>query len=98
MSKFNPRSDKTTDKTNGRLELPTDAVVLGTDGDRATHYYSRSTNTVTVIDTADLVHYHDLGTHSLVAWVTIIAQECGWRDLRNAEWFLEILADTVGSW
>jgi len=87
------RSETTTDKTDGRLELPSDATVLGTDGTRATHYYSHETNQVVIVDTRDLVIRYDIGPQSLLAWVTLVASTCGWRDLSHAEWFLELLAE-----
>lgn len=93
MNEVNSWSETTTDK----IDVPTDAVVLGTDGHGATHLFSRSTNTVTVVDTPDLVDRYDLSTHSVVAWVTITAQEWGWHDLPNAEMFVEILAENVRS-
>ena len=85
-------SETTTDKTNGRLALATDATVLGTDGERATHYYSRAANRITVIDTADLVRRYDLGDYSLLAWVTYVSAERGWHELDCAERFLDRLA------
>ena len=89
------RSETTTDKTNGLLELPADAGVLGTDGLRSTHYYSRETNQVIIVDTRDIVTWYDLGRHSILTWVTVVASICGWRDLSHAEWFLELLAEGV---
>ena len=89
------RSETTTDKTNGRIELPTDATLLGTDGKRATHYYSRSRNRVIVIDTADLVTRYDLRHRSLLTWVTYIALADGWHELTNPNWFVERLAEAV---
>lgn len=97
MRESDPRSEEATDKTDSRLDVPADAVVLGKDRHGATHFFSRDTNTVTVVDTIDLIQRYDLSSHSLVTWVTVIAQECGWRDLSNAEMFVEILADTVGA-
>ena len=95
MREFDPRSERATDKTDSRLDVPTDAVVLGRDRDGATHFFSRSTNTITVVGTLDLNQRYDLSAHSLATWVTVIAQECGWRNLSNAEMFVEILAETV---
>jgi hypothetical protein len=95
MNQFTTQSKTTTDKTNGQLELPADAGILGTDSDRATHYYSQTANTVVVVDTADLVERHELGAYSLLTWVTYIAHERGWRELREAEQFIELLADAV---
>ena len=89
------RSDTTIDKTNGRLELPNDAAVLGTDGERATLYFSRAANRIIVVDTADLVRRYDLRHHSLLTWVTYVSVEWGWHDLNRAEWFLERIAETV---
>lgn len=95
MPDFDPRSGKTTDMTDSHLDVPTDAVALGTDGHGATHLFSRSTQTITVVDTAEVIDRYDLDTHSLVAWVTITAHDYGWDDLHNAEMFVEILAESV---
>ena len=95
MNSYPIWSETTTDKTNGRLELPADASVLGTDRRRAIHYYSRATNQIVVVDTADLVNRYDLSRHSLLTWVTYIALECGWHDLDDAEWFLDRLAEAL---
>lgn len=95
MNQFTTQSKTTTDKTNGHLELPADAGILGTDGERATHYYSQTANTVIVVDTADLVERHELRDCSLLTWVTYIAHDRGWRELPEAERFLELLADAV---
>jgi hypothetical protein len=97
MREFDPRSERATDKTDSRLNVPADAVVLGTDRHGATHFFSRRTDTVTVVDTVDLVQRYDLSSHSLATWVTVIAQECGWHDLSNAEMFVKILAESVGA-
>ena len=97
MSTFDPRSGKTIDETNGRDDLPADAVSLGVDRDGAIHLFSRSTNMVTVIDTADRVEQYELRFYSVVAWVTVIAQERGWRTLHEAEMFVEILAESAES-
>lgn len=97
MREFDPRSERATDKTNGRVDLPTDAVVLGRDRQGALHLFSRDMRTITVLDTPESVQRYDLSSHSLDTWVTIIAQDPGWRDLSNAEMFVEILADTVGA-
>lgn len=78
-----------------RLDIPTDAVVLGTDRQGTIHLFSRSTDTILLVETTDLIERVDLSAHSLVAWITITAQECGWRELRNAEMFVEILAENV---
>lgn len=96
MREFDPRSERATDKTDGRVDIPADAVVLGRDRQGALHLFSRNTRTITVVDTAELIQRYDLSSHSLDTWVTIIAQDPGWRDLYTAEMFLEILADSVG--
>lgn len=88
-------SETTTDGTNGRLTLPTDVTVLGTDGEHATHYYSRAMNRVIVVDTADLVRRYDLGDHSLLTWVVYVSLETGWHELDDAEWFLDCLAEAL---
>lgn len=97
MREFDPRSGRTIDRTDSRLDIPADAVVLGRDRQGALHLFSRNTRSITVVDTAELIQRYDLTSHSLDTWVTIIAQDPGWRDLYNAEMFLEILADTVGA-
>ena len=89
------RSETTIDKTSGRLTLPTDAAVLGIDGERATHYYSQAANRIIVVDTADLVRRYHLRHHSLLTWVTYVSVESGWRDLCDAEWFLERLVEAL---
>jgi hypothetical protein len=69
--------------------------MLGTDRRRASHYYSRATNQIVVVDTADLVTRYDLGRHSLLTWVTYVALECGWYELDDAEWFVDRLAEAL---
>lgn len=69
--------------------------MLGTDRRRATHYYSRATNQVVVVATADLVNRYNLGRHSLLTWVTYIALNCGLHALDDAKWFLELLAEAL---
>lgn len=97
MYTSNSRSETIADTTDSRPDIPTDAVVLGIDRQGATHLFSRGTETVILVATTDLIERFDLSNHSLASWVTITAQECGWRDLRDAEMFVEILADTVGA-
>jgi hypothetical protein len=79
-----------------RLDLPDDTARLGTDGKHGTHFYSRSANTVVVVDSADrIARRQQLEDHSLTSWVTHVATEHGWRDLRHAESFVELLADSL---
>jgi hypothetical protein len=88
--------DTTRTNRSDRLGLPADATVLGTDGHRATHYYSEAANTVVVVDAADLIDRRwSLAESSLTAWVVHIALERGWDDLRHAEAFLERVAEAM---
>jgi len=88
--------DTTRTNRSDRLGLPADATVLGTDGHRATHYYSETANTIVVVDAAGLVDRRwSLGERSLTAWVVHIALERGWDDLRDAEAFLERVAESL---
>jgi hypothetical protein len=79
-----------------RLDLPEDTVRLGTDGKHGTHFYSRAANTVVVVDSADLIaRRQQLADRSLTAWVTYVATEHGWRELRHAESFVEMPANSL---
>lgn len=96
MYERNRHHDTTRTDTGERLGLPADATILGTDGESATHYYSRQANTVVVVNSADLIDQRwSLGKRSLTAWVVHISLERGWDDLRHAEAFLERVAESL---
>ena len=78
-----------------QFDLPSDTTRLGTDSEHASHYYSRITNTVFIETATGQAIKQELGDKKLSTWVTYVADERGWDDLRYAESFVEILADTL---
>ena len=78
-----------------QFDLPSDTTRLGIDGDHARHYYSRLTNTVFIEETTGQAVKQELGDRKLSTWVTYVADERGWIDLRYAESFVEILANSL---
>ena len=95
MSKSELPAQKPAGTITAQFDLPSDTTLLGTDGEHASHYYSRRINTVFIEEKAGRTIKQDLGDRQLSTWVAYVAEERGWDDLRYAESFVEVLADAL---
>jgi hypothetical protein len=68
---------------------------LGLDDTGAEHYYSRIAHTVVVIDDATVEQRQELGDRRLETWIDYVEAERGWRELRYADSFADIVADAL---
>ena len=95
MSKSDSPAQISAGTIKAQFDLPSDTTLLGTDGEHASHYYSRRINTVFIEETAGRVIKQDLDDRQLSTWVAYVDQERGWDDLLYAESFVKILANAL---
>lgn len=85
-----------TTQHNDVIDLPTDALKLGVDGEQSTHHYSRIAHEVVAVTPAGHVERHEhLGDRRLVEWIAYVDGKRGWETLNYAESFAEIVAEAL---
>ena len=78
------------------IDLPTDALKLGVDGEGSRHHYSRIAHAVVAVTPAGHVERHEqLGERRLGDWIAYVDDKRGWESVNYRGTFAEVVAEAL---
>lgn len=96
MPQYRSLQQKVAARTGVQLNLPSDALFLGSDGSGGSHYWSRIAGTVVVVRNGRIERRQDLDGRQLAEWINYVGAERGWEELRYVDSFGEHIAKAFG--